>query len=335
MDPVSHASLGRALAGVFGRRDAERALRGTVTAAILGALSPDLDSIFMPFGWDRYLRVHEIGLHTIVGTLACAALTAAVVRLFVRGAYPPLFACAWMGAASHVLLDLLSSARLRPAWPFIDAVVSLPVVAMADPWLLTLCLASAMSFWIFRSRRPAAIALAAIVVFVLAKGVVGVIAFRAYEAARDREGEPVVARAVEAEWATLNGWRVLDRTPRRLRAWQTAAADPARLVLSWPIERESALVSASRQLSTVRNFLRAHELGFAVEVPGDDGRTLVLWSDIRFCWAHRRGAAVLEPIVRSREGGAMMCALWFGGGYDAQQRSLHEIVKVGGFTQSR
>ena len=68
----------------------------------------------MPFGWDRYLRVHEVGTHTIVGTLACALLTAAAVYVFARPTrYSVLALSAWIGAASHVLLDLLSSARLR------------------------------------------------------------------------------------------------------------------------------------------------------------------------------------------------------------------------------
>ena len=67
----------------------------TVAAAVLGALSPDIDSIVMPFGWDRYLRVHEIGTHTILGTVACGLLTAAVVRGFARSKYATLAAAAW------------------------------------------------------------------------------------------------------------------------------------------------------------------------------------------------------------------------------------------------
>src|SRR5688572_27490995 len=114
MDPVSHVSLGRTLVGVIGPRDGGGPIRGSIAAGVLGALSPDIDSILMPFGWDRYLRVHEIGSHTILGTVACGLLTAAVVWIATRSRYKQLAFCAWVGAVSHVLLDLLSSARLRP-----------------------------------------------------------------------------------------------------------------------------------------------------------------------------------------------------------------------------
>ena len=66
MDPVSHASFGRTLVAALGTHQAssDRPVRGTVVAAVLGALSPDIDSIVMPFGWDRYLRVHETATHS-------------------------------------------------------------------------------------------------------------------------------------------------------------------------------------------------------------------------------------------------------------------------------
>jgi membrane-bound metal-dependent hydrolase YbcI (DUF457 family) len=338
MDPVSHASLGRLLVGAAGARDRAtgRATRGTIAAAVLGALSPDLDAILMPFGWDRYLRVHEVGTHTIVGTLACAALTAAVVRAVTRARYVPLLLAAWLGAASHVLLDLLSSARLRPGWPVVDTVVSLPVVAMADPWLLTLCVAGAVAARFRPTPSASRVMVGAIATFALAKACAGVIAFQSYAAARDRAGEPVTARAIEAEWASLTEWRVLDGTATALRIWHARAGGEPRLAFTWPRREDSAVVAASRQLSTVRNFLRAHELVFAGVIPESDGRMAVLWSDIRFCWdPDRPGAAQLEPIVRSSEGRRVACALWFGGEFDTEGAPVREIVKVGGLTQSR
>ena len=88
--------------------------------------------------------------------------------------------------------------------------------------------------------------------------------------------------------------------------------------------------------STVRNFLRAHELGFAVTLPQERGRTLVLWSDIRFCWDAPPGASKLEPNVQSAAGDSQLaCSLWFGGEFDADGRPRLAIVKVGGFTQTR
>jgi membrane-bound metal-dependent hydrolase YbcI (DUF457 family) len=337
MDPVSHASFGRLLIAAAGARDeaGHRPVRGTVAAAMLGSLSPDLDSILIPFGWDRYLRVHEIGTHTMVGTVACAVLTAAVVRLFVRTRYTALATAAWLGAASHVLLDLLSSARLRPGWPVLDTVVSLPVVAMADPWLLTLCVAGAILSRYARGRSAPRLMLGSIALFVLVKAGLGLAAVAAYEGALARTGEAISGRAVEADWASLTGWRVFDRTPNALRVWHTRVGAQPRLIAVWPQEQEPPVVTASRQLSTVRNFLHAHELVLAGVIPERDGHSLVLWSDIRFCWnPDPPSAPRLEPFLQAGEQ-RLACGLWFGGEFDAKGQVVREVVKIGGFTQIR
>jgi membrane-bound metal-dependent hydrolase YbcI (DUF457 family) len=415
MDPVSHAALGRTLIAAFAAgRQRARPPRAWVAAAVLGALSPDLDAILMPFGWDRYLRVHEIGTHTIAGTLACAVLTAAVVRLFAReGRYSSLLLPAWLGAASHVLLDLLSSARLRPGWPLVDTVVSLPVVAMADPWLFALCVAGPVWIWIAerdanradqprdadRADRPrnadhanqsrdadradqssnAALAgpanrppegslrssfhgsgarrrkgvrgtkspgldrrapfaiLAVMAAFLVGKSALGVLAFRNYRIARDASSAIVEARVIEARWSALNTWHVFDRAGSRLRAWRTGAGRPAHEEFGWTVDQDTPLVDRSRSFSTVRNFLRAHELGFAVTIPRPGGGNWVLWSDIRFCWNPASpGAPQVEPIVRSALAHeSIACALWFGGELDARGRLVQEIVRLGRFTQAR
>jgi membrane-bound metal-dependent hydrolase YbcI (DUF457 family) len=399
MDPVSHAALSRTLLSAFAaRRHRARPPRAWVVAAVLGALSPDLDAILMPFGWDRYLRVHEIGTHTIAGTLACAVLTAAAVRVFARTSrYSSLLLPAWLGAASHVLLDLVSSARLRPGWPLVDTAVSLPVVAMADPWLLTLCVAGPVWIWIadrsqdaghadqprdaghadqssdaalagaanrpsegsLRSsfhesgarrskgvrgtkspgldRRTTFAILAVMAAFLLGKSVMGMLAFRNYQIARDASPVTVEARVIEARWAALNTWHVFDRAGSRLRAWRTGAGRPAQEVFGWTIDEDVPLIDRSRSFSTVRNFLRAHELGFAVTIPRPGGGNWVLWSDIRFCWNPASpGAPQVQPIVRSASAHeSIACALWFGGELDARGRPVREIVRLGRFTQAR
>jgi membrane-bound metal-dependent hydrolase YbcI (DUF457 family) len=341
MDPVSHAAFGRTLIGVLSSTRRPDALRGCVAAAVLGSLSPDLDAVLMPMGWDRYLRAHEVGTHTIAGTLACALVTAAAVHVFARpDRYTPLVLSAWIGAASHLLLDLLSSARLRPGWPFDDTVVSVSLVAMADPWLLALCVAGPVALRVAgrpRERLACAAVLAVMAVFLLTKATLGIRAFSSYKSASDRSVEVVLARATEAKWASLSTWHVFDRTANRVRSWNASAAGGAHEVLSWPIGPETTPVSGSRSLSTVRNFLRAHDLGFAVTLPQSEGGTLVLWSDIRFCWDPTvPEAPTLEPTFQTPSGDRRIaCALWFGGELDADGRPRLEIVKVSGFTQTR
>ena len=59
MDPVSHVAFGRTpsrstgSAGSGSRRDRVRAW--------LGSLAPDVDAVFMPAGWDVYLRTTREG----------------------------------------------------------------------------------------------------------------------------------------------------------------------------------------------------------------------------------------------------------------------------------
>ena len=111
-----------------------------VAAAVLGALAPDVDARAHAVRLGRYLRSTRSGrTHRRQRCL----------RAPDRGRRPPLRTRAVLhGSAScargserssHVLLDLLSSARLRPLWPMIDRSISLRLVAMADPWLLALC----------------------------------------------------------------------------------------------------------------------------------------------------------------------------------------------------
>ena len=64
MDPVSHVIFGRTLIALDRRG---RLGAGAVAAAALGAIAPDIDVLAIFRGWDVYLRVHEIGTHSIAG----------------------------------------------------------------------------------------------------------------------------------------------------------------------------------------------------------------------------------------------------------------------------
>jgi hypothetical protein len=221
----------------------------------------------------------------------------------------------------------------------VDTVVSLPDVAMTDPWLFCLSAAGAVAVVVNRSprgaKRTAVIALGVATGFLLIKAALGVSAFRGYRSARDARAERVDARVIEATWASLTTWNVLDRTPRQLRFWRARAGQAAEEVLIWPLQAETPVVKASRSLSTVRNFLRSHELTFAAEFPRAEDRILVLWSDIRFCWnPDATGAPRVDPIVEAGRV-RLACALWFGGELDSGGVPLREIVKIGGLTQAR
>ena len=70
MDPVSHVLFARTLIALDRHR---RLGSGAIAACALGALAPDVDVVLIASGWDVYLRVHEIGSHSVLGSLAVAS----------------------------------------------------------------------------------------------------------------------------------------------------------------------------------------------------------------------------------------------------------------------
>jgi len=305
---------------------------------VLGALAPDVDAVLMPFGWDVYLWAHEIGTHSLVGSLGVAALTALVIRLFARDSrYPPLLMAAWVGSLSHLALDVLSGAHVRLGWPWLDGRLSVPLIAMADPAVMAIFAAGAILLIVVRKRPVQWQRLGAIVVLVAAflfLAVKALLLARAVSSLRSRS-EQASNRVLEARWASLTEWHVYDRTADALQQWQVRPGSDPVLLLSWPIGSEPPLVTKSRSLPTVRNFLRVHDLGFAVLLPDRTGATHVLWSDIRYCWASE--TPVTEPVVAAITPGAMRitCSLWFGGTFDDGGRVLRQRVQVGRWIQTR
>jgi hypothetical protein len=325
MDPLSHAIVGRFVTAAAGR--AAGTARGCAAAAVLGALSPDVDVVLMPFGWDVYLRAHEVGTHALAGLVTTGLGSAGVVKVFARRApFSLLAGAAIAGAASHVAADIASGARVRPLWPLADAVASMPLVAMADPWPIAILGAGAVAYWWLRERRRtvAALALCTLTLFLGLKGALLAAALRTFDDAVVGSGE----RIVEARWGSLTEWLVFDRDADTLRQWQVSArGDPPQLVLAWRADLDTPLVRASRRLDTVRNFLRVHDLAFAVEEPAGGSRRTVLWSDVRFC-----SPSVAPP---DGEGRTIACGLWFGGTFAPDGRAITQEVRVGSWVQHR
>jgi membrane-bound metal-dependent hydrolase YbcI (DUF457 family) len=326
MDPLSHVVCGAALVTLV---QGQHRRPGMATAAMLGAVAPDVDALLMPAGWDIYLRAHEIGTHSVLGSIATACAAAALVRAFIPGSrYRGILVGTSIGALSHLALDLLCGGRLRVGWPLLDGLVSVPLVAMADPWLVAIFGSGALALWIGR-RRPRSAALCTIAAAALFLAMKGIGLEHALATWTEGPGiDHVADRVVEARWGSLNQWYIFDRTPGALRQWLLDSRGGApRLLLTWPITVEPPLVKRSRSLTTVRNFLRVHGLGFAVE-RGEGPDTRVLWSDLRYC-----RPSVFPAGAPGRN--QIACDLWFGGRFSAGGNPLIEIVQVGGWLQTR
>jgi membrane-bound metal-dependent hydrolase YbcI (DUF457 family) len=299
--------------------------RGIAAASILGALSPDVDCLLMPFGWDIYLRAHQIGTHTLVGAGVTGLASAALVRATGRGRSCVVLAtAATIGAWSHLAADVVSGGTLQPAWPFSDAALSLPLVAMADIWTIAVIAAGAALAWRWPHgrQRGACIALLILVAFLCLKAglLFAALTRTTIEGANAHER----ASALRAQWGSMTGWHLFDRSASGVRGWQIdVRGGEAMLAVQQAATPESPLVRMSRALGTVSNFLHVHDLTFAVERQGPGDRRTVLWSDVRYCRQPRRRTDPLE------------CSLWFGGTFAGDGRVLVEQVRVGSWVQSR
>jgi membrane-bound metal-dependent hydrolase YbcI (DUF457 family) len=320
MDPLTHIVVGRAVvaaAGGAGINDAQPVAVGV--AAILGALSPDLDGVVAFRGWDLYLRVHQSGTHSLLGALTTAGLSAVLVRLFApRSRYSALFAAATAGAISHIALDLVSGARIAVGWPLFDRRVAVPLVAMADPWLIGICIAGLLAWWPGRThiRTAARMVVVAMSLFLAFKAATFALAIGRADL------QITEASAVEARWGSLTEWLVYERTSEAVRSTAiSTSGSPGALIMSEPVGPRSPVVDASRTLDTVRNFLAVHEFAFPA-VQTDGNRTSVLWSDLRYC----------APSASQRP---LTCGVWAGGLFDRSGRALTQEVRLGPLIQTR
>lgn len=325
MDPVSHLVMGRVVVASLDRGGSRVIGAGAVAASVMGALAPDVDFVLMPMGWDVYLRHHEVGTHSVLGACALGAVVASLVRLFVRDArWRALAWAASLAALSHLALDVLSGARLGLAWPFAPTRVTLPLVAMAEPWLVALFVVVAAGMWLARAspRRAAVCSLLLVVVSLTVKGALFARALSV--AGADPRLDRAIVRAIEARSGSWAEWDVFERHADALRVWRVNAVSGAIVpILEWPLTVASPLVGQSASLDTVDNFLSVHDLTFAIERATAAGDVEVLWSDARFCRQASPGTTRPD------------CSLWMGGVFDPQGRALRQVVHLGAWSQIR
>jgi membrane-bound metal-dependent hydrolase YbcI (DUF457 family) len=319
MDPLTHVVVGRALTAAAGRPDRPQSF-ALGAAAILGALSPDIDSVVAFAGWDRYLRVHQFGTHSLLGTVVMAACTAGVIWLVHRGTgFAALLGAATAGAISHIALDLACGALIAIAWPLSYRRFSVPLVAMADPWLVGICAGGVFALWRVRvpMRTAARLVLVTISVFLAFKAAMLAMALSRADVI------PAVPDALEARWGSLAEWTVYGRSADTVRSVRISSSGaPSGVVMSQAVESASPFVARSHELETVRNFLAAHDFAFPVVEPEGLDRISVLWSDLRYC-----GPASTPNLVS--------CVVWAGGIFDRSGRALTQEVKVGRLIQTR
>ncbi len=146
MDNLTHTLTAVALSHAGLHRKTRFATLTLIAAANL----PDLDIVSRFWGSVTYLKYHRGLTHSILGVSLLALLLALAVYYIGRKAKPKpgpptslpwLVILAWIGTASHLLMDFTNSYGVRPFLPFSSRWYAWDIMFIFDPLLLLfLCL---------------------------------------------------------------------------------------------------------------------------------------------------------------------------------------------------
>jgi inner membrane protein len=330
MDPVTHAVTAR-MAAAIGR---PALTRSAAVLSVVSGLAPDLDAVMMPAGWDRYLRVHEAWTHSVPGGLLLAAVLAGAARRITPEPFRPLFEIAALGVCTHIALDVISGATIKPGWPFTHTRTAWGLVAMADPLLAvpvaTALLVAMMGRW--RLREVAPVMFAAVGIVLASKGLSR---HQAHAAFAPYAGSAALARYVHAEWGSPTRWWIYERTADRVRLWNVDSWHATAVrTLEWDLAGTNDMVPGEQALSTVGNFLLAHELPVRLTARTNEG-IRVFWSDLRFCFRPDPGDGPPPGGQLRPTEAAIACGVWFGGELGTDGTVRREFVTIGDFVQAR
>lgn len=129
MDVVTHALAGLAVARVTMPRWSLAA-----PVAVLGAIAPDIDVIANFAGPEAYLGWRRTVTHSWIVAPLLALAVAALVRLFRAVSWTVAWIAAWLGMASHILLDAVTLRGVAWLWPASSAWYGRDWSVSGDPW---------------------------------------------------------------------------------------------------------------------------------------------------------------------------------------------------------
>ncbi|KTD38855.1 integral membrane protein [Legionella nautarum] len=156
MDPITHGALGAASAQVFLHK---RDKRNAWIVGGLAAMTPDLD-IFINSKSDPMLALlyHRNFTHSLLFIPIGALLVALAFLVFkrFRTHWQLTLIAAFIGYATHGLLDALTSYGTMLFWPFSDQRISWDLVAIIDP-MVTIPLVLGIAWTIIHDDRRGAL----------------------------------------------------------------------------------------------------------------------------------------------------------------------------------
>src|SRR6266568_1694606 len=144
MDNLTHTLTALAIS----QAGLNRKTRFATLALVIAGNIPDVDIVTAFVSSARYLQDHRGVTHSILGATLLAGMVAGGIYTWGRRAPPPkkkttpplklgwLAFCCWVGAASHVLLDLTNAYGVRLLEPFSGRWFAWDIVSIVDPLLL-------------------------------------------------------------------------------------------------------------------------------------------------------------------------------------------------------
>ncbi|MDX9872396.1 MAG: metal-dependent hydrolase [Clostridia bacterium] len=150
MDPITHAIAGLVIGSKTGA--GFTMANGLMIASTLGAVAPDFDIVARCWGDYVYLKQHRTFSHSLPGLAVLSLLAGAVLLPFYPDInYWHMVFWAFLGALSHSFLDSFNSYGVSLLWPFTRKKLSLSLLLIFDPFLLTILL-----FFIFAGTNLSA-----------------------------------------------------------------------------------------------------------------------------------------------------------------------------------
>ncbi|MGB8523617.1 MAG: metal-dependent hydrolase, partial [Candidatus Acidiferrales bacterium] len=311
MDPVTHGLASLALARVAQKR----LPRYGTSMLVVSGVAADLDYLSYFGGAAAFLRFHRTLLHSILGSALIACVTAAAFFALSkahsrkRESENPtsmrreltfglaLFVCA-IGAASHILLDLVSGIGVQLFWPFRAGWQGWDLLTNLDPWILVLLILALLLPELFRlvsdeigekkgSSRGRGAAIAALSLLVVYIGARADLHSKAINLLTSREyhGRPPLAASAFPLPSTPFGWRGVvstDATVEELRVslFPGAEFDPDRSFTRYKPDPSAAL-EAGRRTQAAKTFLAYAAIPFASVNHIEEGYRFEL-RDLRF-----------------------------------------------------
>lgn len=152
MEPVTHALTSIAL----GRAGLNKISRAATPLLVVSGILADVDWVTRLGGAEMFLRGHRTAAHSLTGAVAIAGVVA-VGGWFSGRRYPkfaiqllPAVLLSAIGAAAHLLLDLLNGYGVKLLWPFREGWYAWDLAYPVDSWILFFLLAGLLLPELFR-----------------------------------------------------------------------------------------------------------------------------------------------------------------------------------------